>query len=237
VGQQTLECLLKYQPIIGSLIVVIGWVVMFLYSASQIKKTHKNNLEAQNTLFRQEIEYKAYCKIQEALDQYSSALTAFDGYLRNLDLHLSMLEKGKVLKKDWANIPYELREVNSQQSDTFIEFLRSYESNEIIILEFSSLKNELAKENSFVRETFAELHKIYLEKIDNFPDGIPPIKNIKEVTNKIKILLEKTMDIVGYIYDFRIEMQNRILGPILKKSVQKRQPGDKSVKVLSLDKS
>lgn len=235
--QQGTEWLMKYQSLIGNFLVVVGWIVTFLYTIYQVKKSNDNTLKAQNLLFKQEIEYAAYCKIQDALDQYSSALSEFDSYFRILKIHLSSLKKGIVLKKDWANIPYELREVNSKQSDQFIEFLKTYESNEIIILDFKSLKDELAKENNLLREAFSKLHKIYLGKIDSFTSKIPPSENIDEVINKIREISEKTKDIGSYVYDLRIEMQNRILGPILGKSVLKRQPGDKSVKVLSLDKS
>jgi hypothetical protein len=108
---------------------MIGWIVTFLYTIYQVKKGHNYNLQAQNTLFKQEIEYKAYSKVQDALDQYSSALPSFDGYLSDFNLHLSLLKTGKVLRKDWASIPLELIEVNRQQTGKFIEFLRSYESN------------------------------------------------------------------------------------------------------------
>ncbi|OGP85648.1 MAG: hypothetical protein A2Z08_04955 [Deltaproteobacteria bacterium RBG_16_54_11] len=81
---------------------------------------------------------------------------------------------------------------------------------------------------------FAEFHKFYLENIDNASDSIPRLKNIEGVRNKIIAISEKTMDIVGHVIDFRIEMQNKILGPILGKSIPQRELGDDSVKVLSL---
>ncbi|MEW6009650.1 MAG: hypothetical protein AB1629_08475 [Candidatus Omnitrophota bacterium] len=234
--QQTIDCFLKYQPILASILIVVGWVVMFLYTIYQVRKSHSYNLKAQDTLFKQEIEYKAYCKIQDALDQYSSALINFDGYIRNLNIHLSLLKEGKVLRSDWANIPRELIEVNSQQTNKFIEFLKVYDSNEITVLDFKPIRDEIVKEANNLGNSFYEFHKCYLEKIDNFSSkGIPPIENINEMKDKTKAICEKVMDIVCYVYDFRIEMQNKILGPILGKSVPKREPGDKSVRVLSLD--
>lgn len=231
---ELLDGALKYQSILGNTLVVIGWGIAFWYTNKQVKAAHNYNIEAQNRLFKQEVEYKAYCKVQDALDRYSSALIEFNSYLSDLQLHLSLLKQGMVLKKDWANIPYELREVNSNQSDQFVEFLRTYESNEIIILDFKPLKDELAKENNLLTEDFSNLHKIYLEDIDSFTSSAPPTENIDEVIKITRVISEKTIDIVGYVYDLRIEMQNRVLGQILGRTIPKRQPGDKVVKVLSL---
>lgn len=213
---------------------IFSAIITFFYMKWQVNKTHERNLEAQKTLFKQEVEYKAYCKIQEALDQYSSVLISSDADLQSLNIHLSLLEKGIVLRSDWANIPRELIELNSRRADKFIEFLKSYDSNEIIIFDFKPLKDEITKEHNMLSEILSEFHKSYLDKIYGFSDRIPPIENISEMKEKIKTINEKAIDITGYVYDFRIEMQNRILGPILGKSVPKRQPGDKSVKVLSL---
>lgn len=211
---------------IGDLLTILGWTIVFFYTFFQIKKTHKFNIEAQNLLFKQEIEYKSYLEIQKNLDKYSTAVIDYQNYLQFLQIDLKFKRYSKI-----KEIPSELSKRNSDLSETLILFMESYEIHEIIVMEFEPLKNAIAKEYALLSEKMNELDRIFFEKrIDNLgPD------EIQEIIDKIKSVMGNYWNSVGYIRDFRIEMQNKILSPVLGKKVPKRQPESETEKVLSLD--
>lgn len=214
---------------------IFSAIITFFYMKWQIKKTHESNLEAQKTLFKQEIEYKAYCAIQEALYKYWLELSKFDSYLRMLQTQVSLLHQNITLRKDWADIPRELREINNLQNDKKMDLLIVYDSNEIVLLDFKPIRDEIVRDTNILSEMFENFYKTYLDKIGT--EGTPTKEGIPEIEKRIKQISEKILDIICYLsMDFRVELQNKILGSILEKSLPKRQPEDKSVKVLSLEK-
>ncbi len=152
-----------------------------------------------------------------------------------LQIQVSSLQQNRILRKDWVDIPRELREINNLQNDKKMDLLIAYDSNEIILLEFKPIRDEIVRDTNILSEMFENFYKTYLDIIGT--EGTPTKEGIPEIEKRIKQISEKILDIICYLStDFRVELQNKILGSILKKRLPKRQPGDKSVKVLSLEK-
>jgi len=141
--------------------------------------------------------------------------------------YLQFLQIDLKFKHNIKEIPNELSKRNSNLSEALILFMESYEIHEIIVIEFEPLKNAIGKEFGILTQKMNELDRIFFEKrIDALGQD-----EIQEIIEKIKSVMDNYWNSLGYIKDFRIEMQNKILSPVLGKKVPKRQSESETEKV------
>ncbi len=224
-----MDWLIKYS-LIPTIVSICGWFAAFFLSLRLNNKAHVKNIEAQNKLFKQEIMYKAYCEIQAAIRNYSTELIKFGTYIGSVPINLKYY---KELNKSLIDIPRELINIKGRNDNMRFEFMTVYDSHEIILLDFKQIRDEIITEGNTLDAVVNRLQNTFYTN-KSLITGNANKEDIAKIENICKEIGEKTITLTCYLsMDFRIELQNEILGTILDKQLSKRTPGDQSVKVLS----
>lgn len=214
------------QPIatlIGAAATLIAASVAVFIAFKQLKKQ-----------FEHKVIYEGWIDFQEKLFTFSSALSEYNAKVLWLPYVLSSQNNplvnggnNKKYRQDKAN---ELNDTYATLQKAYIEFLRSFETHEIVFLSLLKMKSKFQSEYRQKLDVEADL--AFEEKI--FPEmfGSTNTYTQSEVSDAIKEYANNITEITIYLDDFRKELQNVTVGKILGKRMKRRRPNP-GLKVLT----
>lgn len=228
-----------------SLIPILTIISGFLVVVFQLGRQHKNaiNLEEQNA--KKKLHLEIYQKISEQINK-AQAAEKISVYGLTLPNKIS----DYVARDRQESLPERIEEISNKfnaYSGEITNLIILIEEYEIALNRFGIFRIVFSCQMNKVRdEYFRFIHLLHQCLPIDLPDHmnakpVPLIKPSAEMIDQLKEsgskFHESVMDMSCYIYDFRIEAQNHLLGELFKRKVEPRRPTDKKYIAVTTDLS
>jgi len=218
---------LQASDFISNITIFVGWIVALLTAVIYLNKTRKDNQKLKKEEIRRSLEIDAFRQINRAVTNFGNVLTKVSGkYLWwPFDLK-NYREDPKYHKFDKAKIELETIRQNSDLIGGEAEFILAIEANEIAVIQFDHLRKyiqfKVDDANELIRQFSDYLRVVALEKL-----------GYSDLKEKCKRIEEKLHEIGSYLFDYRIELMNSMLGETFDSQVPIRRPRDSRYKTLT----
>lgn len=185
--------------------------------------------------FENQVIYEGWKDFQSKLFNFSTALSNYDTTIQWLTYFIksqnNSLVNGNNLSKHRQDKWNDVINSYAELQKAYIEFLRSYETHEIIFISLKKMHHEFIEE---YRKRVDDKHMGLLEKI--FPEMYGTTNNLteKQFAKAINDYWNQSSEIGAFLDDFRRELQNVTVGKVLNKKVSKRIPHEEKYKILTV---
>lgn len=217
-----------------------AWLVIW-----QVGKQHRNDIRLQRGNLKEEIKRKLHEEIEMELDKLTTASVNVTVWNR---LNMSFVVQQAQIAQGVSPMPISLKieeviKANADLGSCIARTICTIEKYEIVEPNIKIFQTALNARAFDLNKAWVELSSFLFQVLpQNSPDGktilYKPIAN-DQVINKIKSLAEPydkaAFDIGSVVYDFRVEIQNLLLGNLFDHTVQKRKPIDPNEVVISTD--
>jgi len=217
--------------LLNSLTTFVGWILALIIGFVHLHKTRGDSILALKEETRKSLQIDAFRDINSAVSEFSGILgEIYSGYAflpGKLDLHV---KNPQLFRFDKNEIMQKLHDVTLKIWNGSGNLYLSIESNEMAVLEYDHLRKYI----HFVVEDLDKLAQSFIAKwgmvrIEAFSD---PELRATFAAESLHVS-EKAMDLQSYLFDYRIELMNGMLGDIFDRKVPNRLPLDKKHKTLS----
>jgi hypothetical protein len=221
---------LSVKEVVQQVTILLGWGIAILIGFIHLNKSRKNSEELRKDEIRDKFNIDAFRTIQKGLDKFTDALSAISSsYLfwpGKLRVHLKFPE---ISLFDPHKLDFDISEHMIKFCDGQCDFIRSIEANEIAVVKFDHFRK-------FIHLRAEELK----QSVDSFRSWINAHSSLiltneetqNQFTNKCKNTYEEIDSLLGFLYDYRIELMNSMLGHIFASYVPQRKPKDPNIKTL-----
>lgn len=222
--------LLSIQNLVYSVTIFIGWIVALSIVFIQLRKTREDNQILKREEIKKSLEINAFKEINKAVTNFSDILSTISTKYVMLptDLRLHM-QSPNIFKFDKMKMELEISDHRATIYKGVAEYVLSIEANEISVTRFDHLRK-------------------YIQfKVDDVADSIMSFQNYVANTNASELgpnknsefnkwcekIVDELQAIMGYLFDYRIELMNYFLGDIFVSKVPRRKPKDPKCKILT----
>ncbi|MCK4352156.1 hypothetical protein KAW65_01985 [candidate division WOR-3 bacterium] len=223
--------ILSPEDFISNIILVIGWLVALLMGLIHLEKIRKDNQNIKREEIKKSIEREAFREINRATTQLSGIISKISVSFIMLPHQLNSYIQNPILFPfDKEKIKTNLNTGNIDLLHGLTEFLLAIESNEIAVIKFDHWRK-------FIHFRVEEACKT----INNFYENFVNIGEKELITQekrdwlkqKCDEVYDRLLDIQSYLYDYRIELMNSLLGKIFNATIPIRKPRDPKHKILT----
>jgi hypothetical protein len=211
------------EPIFVIFALTAGWVVAFHTTYWNQKQNFINKLK-----------YDVANSLILISSNASRSLVSLDSDMRELISKFD-LRKGPTGEylSSWGDIQTKVEKHYEEFTNCHLSLLGKYEENEILFLNLRKLINVFNVQWSSISSSYYKFIGT-LKTLILVHESVPREDQYTEkIRNEANDLSSKCLDTVGYLYDLRIELLNKTLGPIVNEKVPEREPQDPEVKILS----
>jgi len=224
--------LINHNDLIQIVTIFVGWIIALLLAVIHLRTTQRDNQKGRRDEVKRSLEIDAFRKVNEALTTFSEVITKattpyrlLPGSLRVYTAHNRTLAISTLQR--FINV--ELPQQNIALWNGLIPFLLAIESNEIAIIKYDHLRK-------FIQFTVDDAH----EAINNFQQYIQSTRievllseeGLENLEKECKRVEEILFNVTMYLFDYRIELMNQLLGDIFEEQVPRRAPIDPKFKIL-----
>lgn len=210
----------------------VGWLIALLIAINYLQKNRRDNQIAKKEEFKKSLEIDAFREINKSVTTFCDAISDISVYFRSLySIHLFLYRSNPTIGKfDKMETILELRKEHENLIQGLTRFLIAIESNEIVIIQFDHLRKYIQFQIDDVNDKIDNFEK-YFNKIEKeiliSEEGYSIFKeNCDEI-------IEYFGNIQSYLFDYRIELMNSLLGDIFDTKVPMRKPNDPKYKLLT----
>ncbi|RTE07178.1 hypothetical protein [Paenibacillus whitsoniae] len=219
--------------VVPILIAIVGWWI----AITNLNRQHRRNIELDRNKFKRELQIKTADEAikhlaitREKLGDVHLLLTLLPG-----DLKVKYtIDAAEISFKRWEKPNDQINDLWDSARKPAYNFLYFFESREVVLNEFILMKNEFLRKLS---ETERGLNKCTIRIAELYYSKY--LNNIKlsdletqELTDYCQSSGELIIDLLTYIYDFNVELQNAFLSETFDYKVQQREPNDLKYTVL-----
>ena len=212
--------------------IFVGWIITLLLAVIHLRATQKDNQKGRRDEVKKSLEIDAFRKVNDALTAFSEVVTkvttpyrTLPGLLRVCIVHNSTLAESTL--RNFLNV--ELPQQNISLWNGVTPFILAVEANEIAIIKYDHLRK-------FIQFRVDDAH----EAINSFREYIQSTRidvifseeGLNTLEKACKKVEESLFDITMYLFDYRVELMNQLLGDIFEKLVPRREPLDPKFKIL-----
>ena len=211
---------------------VVGWLIALLIAINYLQKNRRDNQITKKEEFKKSLEIDAFREINKSVTTFCDAISDISVYFRSLySIHLFLYRSNPTIGKfDKMEIILELRKKHENLIQGLTRFLITIESNEIVVIQFDHLRKYIQFQIDDVNE-----------KVDNFEQYFNKTEKEKliseegysEFKENCDDIIEYFTDIQSYLFDYRIQLMNSLLGDIFDIKVPMRKPRDPKYKLLT----
>lgn len=186
--------------------------------------------------FENKVIFEGWTDFQDKLFSFSKSLSNYDTKIQWLTYFIKsqnnpLVNGGNLVKHrydKWDEVIGEYAELQK----AYVDFLRSYETHEIIFISLKKMHHEFIKE---FRKRVDDKHMKLLEKI--FPEmyGLTNTLSEKQLIKAVNDYWTESSEFSAFLDDFRRELQNVTVGKILNRNVPKRLPHEDKYKILTVN--
>jgi len=204
-----------WEPVIQTVIPIIVAFIGFWGILFQQNEQKKDTLKS-----------KLHAEIEEKLELMSNAIIEPLNIPNNLSFIFSMKRAG-VVPQPYGYTPNDFIKLNSVASDSAIKLIKTIEKYEIVQPEIKIFQialnvylYDLTQANSAL---FSELCRLLSQPITQ---QIPTQQQMELIERLYEPYKKALMDLGSVVFDFRIEIQNTLLGHLFRRKLQPRKPID-----------
>ena len=224
-------CVLSLNDFINSLTIFIGWLVAITIVWIQLRKTGEDNRAIKREEIKKSLEIDGFKEINKAVTKFSNAIS--EASIK----YMTLPGKLKLHKERPGVFPFDRSELVLETNDHRVylyggvtAFVYAIEGNEIAVIEYDHLRK-------YIQFRLDDT----IEKIDQFrkylmlstTETLLAEDGIAEFKNRCNDIYNDLADITSYLFDYRIELMNSMLGDIFKSKVPRRKPKDPQYKILT----
>src|SRR5258706_12495649 len=214
--------LLGQKDYVQSLSAFIGWLVTLFLAVLHFRETQKENQNGRREEVKKTLEMEAFRKINESITAFSEIVTKVTTPYRTLlgTLRVYSVHNPSLMKASLQNfIQAELSQHNIMLWNGVTPFVLAIESHEIAVIKYDHLRK-------FIQFRVDAAH----QAINKFREHIQStdieqlmskngLDRLEQECNKVEMTL---FDIVMYLFDYRIELMNELLGNVFEQTVPRR---------------
>lgn len=223
---------LSENDFINNITIFVGWIVALLIAWIYLQKTRKDNQIAKKDEIRKSLEIDAFREINEAVTTFSSIITSVStAYLFTWPYKLkSHMQNPRMFEFNKTEIDLEINQQIVNLLGGSADFILAIEANEIAVIQFDHLRKyiqfKIDDVNKLIRDFQKNLASMGIEDLRTE-------KNYSEFKRKCKDLHDELGVLQSYLFDYRIELMNSMLGEIFDSHVLVRRPRDPKYKILT----
>ena len=232
--------------LIGAVATVVIATLGVLVVVWQIGKQARLTIKATQHTEALKLKLKVYEAINDACRDASSAASEEFSYIQSFQMDVRLHRTVTPWPVPEARTPI-LLEKPKVLSKNAIELIRLVETWETIDLRIQVFKmafsSALQTINAAFSSYFETASRVIPQEIPGheqqgtlYPWLPPDDQTFERLETRWNSLSDALMDFQSYILDFRVEMQNLLLGELFDHKIQPRQPGDPDVIVVRLDR-
>lgn len=229
---------------------ILGFFVGFGLLIFQLRKQNENTINLQKKQFKEKIQHDIFNEIRAIIDEsansYAKLSSKLFGITMKMDSDLFLSEFGiapspiKERPENYQDLHY----LFSQSILKLIFILEKYTITdcifEIFNMAFQSSMYDLSNNFRDIHDSLLKLLPVDIPKEDQERLGVKTIepkfdkkKELSELKQHIRTYDTKLLDIISYIKDLEIEIQNILLSEIFDNTLQPRKHNDDEYIVIS----
>lgn len=217
--------------IVDNLTITIGWLLAFILAVMNLQKTREDNIKALKDETRKKMEIDAFREINKMTTEFSSKITSFTSFVRFLPAKLELYIKNPgVFNFDKNSINLEAIKFKPELHEGLSKYILTIEANEIVVIEYDHLRKYIQIEFDEAMKTFDDFDKFLLSLDQN---NLITREGRTEFENNCDKVFLKFEEINSFLFDYRIELMNCLLGELFKTEVPRRMPLDPQYKILT----
>jgi len=223
---------LSENDFINNIAIFVGWIVALLIAWIYLRKTRKDNQIAKRDEIRKSLEIDAFREINKAVTTFSSRITDIStAYFFTWPYELkSHVQNPGMFKFNKTEIDLEINQQIVNLLGGSADFILAIEANEIAVIQFDYLRKYIQFKVDDVNELIRDFQK---NLASMGIEGLRTEKNYSEFKRKCKEIHGELGNIQSYLFDYRIELMNSMLGDIFDSHVPVRKPRDPKCKILT----
>lgn len=234
---------------LGDIVVLLGIFVGAVMIIYQMGRQHKNELALQQENAREQLRLQIFQKISPMIEVATEKVIDAGTYASSI--HSSISTYLQLLDDGFNSQPIKERasEFNrryQEATNSLIKLIGLVEKYKVVSpqLDIFMLAIGVARHDMTIAGVRLCAFLIHILPMDIItPDGISQVINVrrptKEQLHKLDELLgdykKAEADIIGYLYDFNVEIQNIFLSKLFNNKVPRRKPLDPRIKVISTE--
>ena len=211
---------------------IVGWLIALLIAINYLQKNRRDNQNAKKEEFKKFLEIDTFREINKSVTTFSEAISDISAFFRTLySINLFLYKINPTIGKfNKMEIILELRKKHENLIQGLTRFLVAIESNEIVVIQFDHLRK-------YIQFQIDDIN----DKIDNFEQYFNKTEKVKLVSEEgysefkenCDEIIEYFVNIQSYLFDYRIQLMNSLLGDIFDIKVPMRKPRDPKYKLLT----
>jgi len=217
---------------ISSFTTIVGWGIALLLGLMHLQKTRRDNRIAKKEEFKKSLEINAFREINKAVTELSDAISKLGVSFLILpgNLKLYSIDPSRMLTFDKFQQEQKLRNESINIRTNLANFILVIESNEIAVIRFDHYRKYIQFQFD---DIFDKIEK-FLAYFSNLRiEELITVEKQRELKERCDKLNDELWSIGSYLFDYRIELMNSIMGNIFDSRVPIRKPRDKKYKVLT----
>ncbi len=222
---------LQVSDFINNITIFMGWIVALLTAVIYLSKTRKDSQKLKKEEIRRSLEIDAFREINRAVtnlvDAIADVSNAYFSWSSQLKLHLIDLQGFQFNK---AELDSKISQQRVNLWKKCASFILAIEANEIVVIQFDHLRKYIQFEVDDINEVFRGFQQ-YL--VCTTMDNLRKERDSSIFERKCMKIRDKLMSIQNYLFDYRIELMNSMLGEIFDSQVPVRKPRDPKYKTLT----
>ena len=223
--------LLEQNDYFQSLSAFIGWMVTLFLAILHFRETQNENEHGRREEVKKRLQIEAFQKINESVTLFSDIVTKVTTPYRTVfvSLNFSRVYDPSLVTSDLQKF----REIVSQHNlmlwNGVTQFILSIESHEIAVIEYDHLRKFIQFRVDDAQEAINQFRS-YIQQVD--AEQLKSNSGFDSFEKECKKVERLLFDVVMYLFDYRIELMNELLGNVFEKTVPRRQPLDPEFKTL-----
>lgn len=223
--------ILQASDVISNITIFVGWIVALLAAGIYLNKTRKDNQKLKKEEIRRSLEIDAFREINRTVTNFASVLVEVSNKYLWWPYELKMhRENPRYHKFDKAKIELETHQQRIGLLRGLKDFILAIEANEIAVIQFDHLRKyiqfKVDDANEFIMEYSHYLIVTKREVLLTKPGYL-------DFRERCKKMNEEFVNICSYLFDYRIELMNSILGETFNSQVPIRKPRDPKYRTLA----
>jgi len=221
-----------YHVSFATFVNIVGWLIALLIAINYLQKNRRDNQNAKKEEFKKFLEIDTFREINKSVTTFSEAISDISAFFRTLySINLFLYKINPTISKfNKMEIILELRKKHENLIQGLTRFLVAIESNEIVVIQFDHLRK-------YIQFQIDDIN----DKIDNFEQYFNKTEKVKLVSEEgysefkenCDEIIEYFVNIQSYLFDYRIQLMNSLLGDIFDIKVPMRKPRDPKYKLLT----
>jgi hypothetical protein len=221
---------IEIKEILESATIFVGWLVTLVLAVIHLGATQKENEKGRREEIKRSLEVDAFRKINEALSNFSNVVTTVTTPYRTIPGSLRFSLAHNIPLTSLTNFfNVELPQQNIALWNGLTPFILAIESNEIAVIKYDHLRKYI----QFAVDDAHDAINRFRDYIYSTPrETLLTSDGLNDLEKECRKVESKLFDVTMYLFDYRIELMNELLGDVFKERVPRRKPGDPNIKTL-----